>query len=104
VDAHLELRGLRLDAREHPCRASGFPHRNVGFGRRLHDEIERILSPGTPLPKSFGEFGELLGSEEIDRGQPVPSSRASDGAPIGQLASSIAPDEAIASPMTLPMT
>ena len=36
--------------------------RNVGSGRHLDDEIEGILAPGTLLPKSFGEFGELLGS------------------------------------------
>jgi hypothetical protein len=70
---YLELRGLRLDAREHPCRASRFPRRNVGSGRHLYDEIEGILATGTP--KSFREFGELLGSGEIDREQPVPSDR-----------------------------
>jgi hypothetical protein len=48
------------------------PRPNVGAGRHLDDEIEGILAPGTPLPKSFGEFGELLGSGEIDGEQPVP--------------------------------
>jgi hypothetical protein len=80
---YLELRGLRLDTREHPRPASGFPGRNVGSGRHFDDEIEGILAPGTLLPKSFGEFGELLGPGQIDREQPVPSSRASDRAPIG---------------------
>jgi hypothetical protein len=57
------------------------PTQNVGSGRHLYDEIEGILATGTPPPKSFGEFGELLGSGEIDREQPLPSDRASDWIP-----------------------
>jgi hypothetical protein len=83
--AYLERRGLRLDAREHPCRDRGFPRRNVGSGRHLYDEIEGVLAPGALLPNRFGEFGELLRFGEIDREQSVPSSRAPDRAPIGRL-------------------
>jgi hypothetical protein len=74
---------LWLEGGEDPRGSGCHPWLWVSTWRDLHDQIERVVVPGTLLAYFVGEVGKLIGSRKVDREQPVLSEGASYRRPVG---------------------